>query len=125
MNNLNKRILIVEDDVEQSDIFVNIIEKIDNNISITTSNEPTDAVKDCELKKFNLIFTDFRMPDLSGMVFIEIIKNIEIQKSTPVIVVTGYINDIATDKIISAGAVKVINKPLDKNIIIECLKLMD
>ena len=124
MNNLNKCILIVEDDVDQCDAFVDLIGIIDNSISIITSNEPTEAVKHCEHNKFNLIFTDFRMPNLSGMSFIEIIKNIKIQKNTPVIVVTGYINDVVTDKILRTGAIRVINKPFNKNTIIECLELM-
>ena len=125
MTDSNKRILIVEDDVEQCDVFAEKINTIDSNIDVTKSYDPVEAVKQCERGRFNLIFTDFRMPELSGVKFIEAIKAIELQKDTPVVVVTGFINADATDRTLSAGASKVLRKPVRKDTIIESLELMN
>jgi CheY-like chemotaxis protein len=61
------------------------------------------------------------MPDLDGIKMLQVIRNVEQLKKTPVIVISANTNRTNVINAIEAGADRVISKPLKKEIILKNL----
>lgn len=104
-----QQILVIDDQPE----ILEIIEMIISNYfdcRIETASNVTDAMELCENSKFNVICTDYVMPDQSGADFIKMLRNgSSINKDTDVLIITGN-EDLVDKSIESFGKVKVANK---------------
>ncbi|MFC4874490.1 sigma-54-dependent transcriptional regulator [Negadavirga shengliensis] len=105
MNN----ILLIEDDLTYSKIIKNFLEK--NGFELVTSTKVNDGLASLEKSKIDLVITDYRLPDGTGMDVLDyIIKN---KSNVPVILITNY-SDIRTAvKSMKMGAFEYITKPLN------------
>jgi two-component system response regulator HydG len=105
MNN----ILLIEDDLTYSKIIKNFLEK--NGFELITSTKVSDGLASLEKSKIDLVITDYRLPDGTGMDVLDyIIKN---KSNIPVILITNY-SDIRTAvKSMKMGAFEYITKPLN------------
>jgi diguanylate cyclase (GGDEF)-like protein len=102
------RILVVEDDLDQRDLITETL--VDHfGKDTATCAESGHEVLGWDLEKFDVILTDFNLPDISGMDFL---KAILAKVDRPVIVVTGEnvrqtaaqaIREGAYDYIVKAG----------------------
>ncbi|MDN3670014.1 sigma-54 dependent transcriptional regulator [Echinicola jeungdonensis] len=102
-------ILLIEDDLTYSKIIKTFLEK--HGFNITSTTKISDAYALIEKEKFNLVITDYRLPDGTGMEVLEniIAKNAEIR----VILITNY-SDIRTAvKSMKLGAFEYITKPVN------------
>lgn len=59
----------------------------------------------------DLILSDINMPEMNGLQFIEELKNDEVMKSIPVIVISTEGRDSVVQEALSLGAVDYITKP--------------
>src|SRR5690606_19535967 len=104
-----KKILLLEDDLTYSKIIKKFLEK--NQYQVTTATKLVDAYSIMERESPELIITDYRLPDGTGMEILE--KIINSKKSTPVILITNY-SDIRTAvKSMKLGAFEYITKPVN------------
>src|SRR5690554_5482218 len=104
-----KKILLVEDDLTYSKIIKKFLEK--NQYIVTTTTKLVDAYSLMERESPELIITDYRLPDGTGMEILERIINSK--KNTPVILITNY-SDIRTAvKSMKMGAFEYITKPVN------------
>lgn len=104
-----KKILLLEDDLTYSKIIKKFLEK--NQYSVTTATKLVDAYSLMERESPELIITDYRLPDGTGMEILE--KIINSKKHTPVILITNY-SDIRTAvKSMKMGAFEYITKPVN------------
>ena len=69
----------------------------------------------------DLIVTDFNMPDLDGDRLIEELRHIPQSRSTPILVLTGGLDQQAKDSARRAGASGWIQKPFDTGKLIEAI----
>lgn len=79
------RLLIVEDDADQRDLIHDTLEDHFGPDTVTAVDSIRAALK-LDLRQFDLILTDYNLPDGSGM---ELLERIRQQCPTPVIMVTG------------------------------------
>lgn len=104
MNN----ILVIDDDSYICNLLVNYLEK--NGYQAQYSLTGNKGIKLIEKKKFDLVLSDFRLPDGDGM---EILKKIkELKPDLPVIIMTAYADVRMAVKLIKSGAFDYVTKPI-------------
>src|SRR5690554_7994819 len=104
-----KKILLIEDDLTYSKIIKKFLEK--NQYIVLTSTKLVDAYSLMERESPELIITDYRLPDGTGMEILE--RVINSKNNTPVILITNY-SDIRTAvKSMKMGAFEYIAKPVN------------
>lgn len=104
-----KKILLIEDDLTYSKIIKNFLEG--NGFLVNPLQKVADALSAIEKENPDLIITDYRLPDGTGMEILE--KVIHSYPSVPVILITNY-SDIRTAvKAMKLGAFEYITKPVN------------
>ncbi len=90
------RLLIVEDDADQRQLIGETLEEHFGAHTVQAVDSGAEALK-LDMAGFDLILTDFNLPDLTGM---ELLEKIRTKCSTPVIIVTGEnVGQIAAEAI--------------------------
>jgi len=101
-------ILVIDDDSYICNLLVNYLEK--NGYQTQYSLTGNKGIKLIEKKKFDLVLSDFRLPDVDGM---EILKKIkELKPDLPVIIMTAYADVRMAVKLIKSGAFDYVTKPI-------------
>jgi len=102
-------ILIVDDDPEISKLINCILSEEDYDVEIAISGN--DAIKNKEIKSFDLILLDVNMPGMNGFEFCHLLKDSFETKDIPIIFITG--NSLPKDKVrgFDCGAIDYITKP--------------
>ncbi|MGZ3773196.1 MAG: response regulator [Pseudobdellovibrionaceae bacterium] len=93
MNNTKPQIAIVDDEVDLTEVYKNIVEgNIECNVEVF--NDSTQALTRFQEKKFDVISLDHRMPHLTGMGIVKILRSNEgPNKNTPIIICTGFVEE--------------------------------
>jgi diguanylate cyclase (GGDEF)-like protein len=103
------RILVIEDDLDQRDLIKETL--VDHfGVDTVTCAESGQEALGWDLEKFDVILTDYNLPDISGM---EILKAVLAKCDRPVIVVTGENVRQTASQAIRAGAYDYIVKAGD------------
>jgi len=113
----NMNILLVDDDEWIRDSLSMYFESEDCRISAHETAENALAELDC--RKFDVIITDYKLPGMDGIAFLEKVK-----KSHPnavKIMITAYASEIDVRRAKQAGAQDLIPKPFTSKTIEECL----
>src|SRR5690606_4038683 len=104
-----KKILLIEDDLTYSKIIKKFLEK--NQYIVITTTKLVDAYSLMERESPELVITDYRLPDGTGMEILERIINRK--KNIPVIIITNS-SDIRTAvKSMKMGAFEYITTPVN------------
>jgi two-component system, NtrC family, response regulator HydG len=123
--NYMTKVLIIDDDVTFGLMLKKLLEK--HHYKVTSVFSPVEARKIIENNEFNVVFTDLRMPDISGMDLIKLIKNKT--PKTQIIMMTGYADIATAIESIKKGAFSYIPKPVNPaevlNILEEALEQVD
>ena len=113
-NNIN--ILIVDDDADDRELFMDAIKEVDADIKCTTAIDGKQALE-CLKSNYktlpDFIFLDLRMPRSSGKKCLLEIKRDEQLKSIPVIIYTTSKDVEEAKELREMGAVHFISKPSD------------
>ncbi|GAB3664654.1 sigma-54 dependent transcriptional regulator [Echinicola sediminis] len=113
-----ENILLIEDDLTYSKIIKNFLEK--HQYTVTTTTKIKDAFAQLEKQPCDLVITDYRLPDGTGMEVLESI--IKEYKNTRVILITNY-SDIRTAvKSMKLGAFEYITKPVNPDELLATVK---
>ncbi len=106
---VKKKILIVDDD---KDILTLLKIKLKNkNLEIEAETSPLKALEKIAEEKISLVLIDQKMPELTGLEFIEIVK--ERYPELPVILMTAFGDIEDAVKAIKLGALHYITKPIN------------
>jgi putative two-component system response regulator len=106
------RMLIVDDDVANGAVMKRMAMKVfGGEIDIETS--AFTAVKACHEKRYDIIVTDYMMPELNGLNFVSIVRGFEEYKDTPIIMASGSTDPTHFNRIVRHGLDCFITKPLD------------
>ena len=116
---MTKIILIVEDDIELLDLYVEILQV--NMYNVQTAVNGEEAVSKYRQIHPDLVVMDGDMPKLDGYeAFSQII---EIDKNAKVVIVTGYSEFESKNKrALEQGLVSVISKPIGVDILLDLAK---
>ncbi len=114
--NKHPRILLVDDDSDDRDIFVEAVHELDDTISCKTASNATDAIsflKNAGIgEEPDIIFLDLNMPRMDGKAFLREIKQDSRFKDTPVIIYSTTNDAEEADELMQLGANHVATKPV-------------
>lgn len=103
-----EKILIIDDDVDICALLKRFLER--KGYEVTTSFKGQEGLQLLNSTDFDVVLTDFRLPDMDG---IDVLKSIKQSKpNIPVIVITGYSDVGQAVKVIRLGAFEYVTKPI-------------
>jgi diguanylate cyclase (GGDEF)-like protein len=100
-------VLVVDDDPEVGQFMLGCVQRLGHDVDWTS--HPYEALELIARKKYDLVVTDLKMPDMDGLTLLKRIKNLN--DDTEVIVITGYGSVENALDCINAGAVDYLIKP--------------
>ncbi len=109
-----KNIFLIDDDLEDQEIFELVIKDIDPSINCVFVDTAEGALKNLLNKTFqkpDLIFLDLNLPFMSGHELLSIIKNEDHLKEIPVIILSTSSTEYDKQKSKELGAKHYITKP--------------
>ena len=107
--NLNPKILIIDDIAENIKVAANVLKKQNFNISYAQSGKA--GIARAEKVRFDLILLDIMMPEMDGFEVCRRLKHNEKTKEIPVIFLTAKADEDSLRKGFDAGGVDFITKP--------------
>ena len=102
-------ILVVEDEEVVRDLMVQLLQI--GGYSAMAVDNGLDAITSFKEEHFDLVFTDFRMPGMSGADVTRAIKAFD--SRIPVVVVTGWDPETFREELQGAGVDHILQKPFD------------
>ena len=108
-----KQILLIEDDIDDQELFISSLEKIDLSVDCKVAGYGQEALGKLTNKEVipNWIFLDLNMPLMNGHEFLQKMKKDDSLKHIPVFVFTTSSNPRTIEEVIELGARKFITKP--------------
>lgn len=106
---MGKKILIIDDQQDILDVLTEILEMLDHEVVAITSG--TSLNKSVNPEDFDIVITDYQMPDMTG---VEIAK--KINNSCPgkkVYIISGYHQLLSEKKMQEYGISGILNKPFE------------
>ena len=107
------RILIIEDNEKNLKLFSVIVKSL--GYEILTAMNGEEGVKIAKEESPDLILMDIQMPVMDGITAFNILKSDEKTKNIPVIALTSYAMAGDRERLLAAGFVDYISKPIDKD----------
>ena len=106
----NEKVLFVDDEVALARLWKNILENLGYSVSMMTDSTEAFRLFYSDPEYFDLVITDMTMPGITGAKLVKSIRNI--RHDIPVIVCTGYSENINEEKAANMGINAFILKPL-------------
>jgi DNA-binding response OmpR family regulator len=116
---MNTRVLVVDDEQDTLNLLRTILE-ISGYMPITTLNS-VDAVGLAEVEKPDVVLLDIMMPKLDGFTLCKMMRANSATQDLPIIFVTAYESLDIDERRAEAGANKVINKPINMDVLIKAI----
>lgn len=107
-----RRVLIVDDDVQILDLFVDALTR-DGRFEIRTATTGYDAGMLTEAFRPDVIVLDYMLPDVNGNIVCQRIRENDAFAATRIIFVSGVVNPDEIEKLKRAGADDFIKKPVN------------
>jgi len=108
-----RKVLVVDDDPVVGKSFNRVLS--DKGYVVVIAQDGFDALMKLHAEKFDVVFTDIRMPGMDGLEMAEQVK--ASQPWTPVVVVTGYGTAANEERARAAGVADFLRKPLSPEMI--------
>ncbi len=108
---MEKHILLIDDDMDEPDIFINALTEAGVRFKCTWANGADQALVYLENIIPDLIVLDFNMPKTNGLELLFMLKNNSTLKHIPVIMYSATMDAGLIAKAIHAGATKCVRKP--------------
>jgi len=106
------RILVVDDDPQIVELFVDLLGN-DDRYELRTAGTGYDAGLLTESFKPDLMILDFMLPDINGNVVCETVRKNSALNGMKVIIVSGVVNQSDIDGLLESGADEFIKKPFN------------
>ena len=112
-------IMVVDDEVTITSYLSELLQQ--NGLQVISFNDPTKALAAFKTspETCNLIITDQTMPELTGDKLAAAV--LDIRDDIPVIMCSGYSDIIDQEKAIAVGIAEYIEKPIDKNYLLNTI----
>jgi DNA-binding NtrC family response regulator len=108
-----RKVLVVDDDPVVGESFNRVLSR--KGYAVITAANGDEAMAKLQAEKYDLVFTDLRMPGMDGLEVAEQVK--ARQPWTPVVIVTGYGSKPSEDRARALGVAEFLNKPLSPEMI--------
>jgi CheY-like chemotaxis protein len=108
-----RKVLVVDDDPVVGKSFNRVLSG--KGYAVITAASGEEALAKLQTESYDAVFTDLRMPGMSGLEVAERVK--ARQPWTPVVIVTGYGNQASEERARAAGVAQFLHKPLSPEMI--------
>lgn len=112
-----KYILLVEDDVAFSEMLKRFLMR--HNYNVEVCYDIAKAVKALKQQKYDILFTDLRLPDGDGITLLKQVR--ATQNPIPVVLMTSYAEVSSAVKAMKQGAFDYISKPFNPDEVLEVI----
>jgi two-component system response regulator RpfG len=106
-------ILIIDDQLTSRQILQQLVSSIEENLTVKAFADPVEALKWTESNSFNLVLTDYKMPEMNGIEFIKRLRSNPAFAHIPVIMVTSIEDKNVRYEALEVGATDFLMKPVD------------
>ena len=116
----NIRVLVVDD----SKMARNIIRRTITNLGLKLITEASDGAEAIELMKnnmYDLVITDYNMPNADGLALTQYIRNHSQQSHIPILMVSSEANDAHLSNVSQAGVNALCDKPFEPQLVKQLL----
>lgn len=123
--NLYKRLLIIDDDIEDQEIFMEALKEVDDSVTCYAAISGEDAFRQLETDVVmlpDLIFLDLNMPKLNGKQVLKELKNSRSLVQIPIIMYSTSFAPRDIEEIRQSGAVHHLLKPSKFDDLCQALK---
>ena len=111
--NASRKVLVVDDDPVVRKSIDRVLSS--KGYAVITAENGEEALRKLNEEKYDLVYTDIRMPGMSGL---EVAEQVKARKPwTPVVIITGYGTDAAEARAKAAGVSSFVHKPLSPEMI--------
>jgi len=108
-----RKVLVVDDDPVVAKSFERVLSS--KGYAVITAANGEEALRKLKDEKYDVVYTDIRMPGMNGL---EVAERVKAQQPwTPVVIITGYGTDAAEARAKSAGVSSFLHKPLSPEMI--------
>jgi CheY-like chemotaxis protein len=111
--NASRKVLVVDDDPVVRKSFDRVL--TGKGYAVITADSGEEALRKLNEEKYDVVYTDIRMPGMSGLDVAEEVKTR--RPWTPVVIITGYGTEAAEARAKAAGVAKFLHKPLSPEMI--------
>lgn len=105
-------VLLIDDQTTVLDIHTAILKSLKMNLKIVTMTDPVEALSWMQNKQVDLVISDFHMPQMDGMQFVQSMKSAQNGQLDSIIVVTVLKDKAVHQALIAAGAAACLTKPV-------------
>jgi CheY-like chemotaxis protein len=121
-------VLIVEDDADDTDLFLRTLQKVQMGVDTKiTAHVVSNGIEASELfgkKKFDAIFLDINMLPPDGMELARRVRSSEINRATPIVIITGGEERGLMTRAFQAGAHLFLFKPIDRAQLLRLIQVL-
>jgi CheY-like chemotaxis protein len=111
--NASRKVLVVDDDPAVRTSIDRVLSG--KGYAVITAEDGEEALRKLNEEKYDLVYTDIRMPGMSGL---EVAEQVRARRPwTPVVIITGYGTDAAEARAKAAGVSSFMHKPLSPEMI--------
>jgi DNA-binding NtrC family response regulator len=115
------KILLVDDDAGSRDMVEGAIEDFGH--SVVSVENPIESIRIFKENLFDMVITDLKMPDMSGVELLKELKKIDTE--IPVIILTAYSSVETAVEGLKSGAYDYLTKPINLDILENLLNKVD
>ena len=108
---MSKTMLIIEDDVVARDLLRLVFEY--DGFQCQEADNGEIGLAMLKLQTFDVIILDNAMPVMTGLEFLEHLQRQPQQLETPIIMITGFLNQKIRESATKLGAYAIVGKPYD------------
>jgi two-component system response regulator GlrR len=113
-------LLVVDDDEALLEAIQGTIRLRLPDVSVSTSHSAQEALRLLNLQSYDVTLSDVRMPSMDGYRLLSQIRNL--WPTMPVLLMSGHLDAMPEGDPKQAGAFAVLNKPLDRDVLISHLQ---
>ncbi len=125
LESTRKRILVVDDDEQIVELFVDVLGR-DDRFEVKTARTGYDAGLLTEQFKPHLILLDYMLPDINGNLVCDRVRANPDFAKTKIIIVSGVVNRDEIDELLQSGADDFMKKPFNINdLVIRMAELLE
>jgi CheY-like chemotaxis protein len=117
-----KRVLIIDDHSSLRELVRDILENMDQPLSIEEEENGLDALVNLECRDYDLLICDVKMPECDGFEVVKTIRNWSWNPNVPVIMLTAEADPESIAKGATLGATSYLTKPFNAAELEEAVK---
>ena len=120
---MNLKVLVVDDNALNREIFFDLINNYKNNVEVEMANDGKMALLKVKQSNYDIILMDIQMPIMDGYEATRQIRKLKGSKSsTPIIAMTAHVIDGVAEKCKQAGMNDYISKPINLALLDKIIK---